>query len=73
MRPLYVYFELAGPIDHPEHGVIHQLEVGIKPKDGKPDCARIVVKEKSTSKAIEVASKALTDIVTKYYPKQATA
>ncbi len=71
MKPLLLYLNLAGPISHPEHGQVHQLEIGLQPKDGKAEASRIVIKTKSTLEAIDVSAKALKSIVEKYYPKQA--
>ena len=71
MKPLAVFINLAGPINHPEHGQCYQIEMGVKQKDGKEECVSLISAKPSVLEAIDVATKSMKGFIQKYYPKQA--
>ena len=72
MKPLAIFINIAGPIKHPEHGLVHQVEFGVQQKGGKPEAIRLIDKTSSTDEAMNNAVKLAKNFVQKYYPKQAS-
>jgi hypothetical protein len=72
MKPLALFINLAGPIQNPEHGIVHQCEIGITIQGGKkPEATQVILKTGSMSKAIEMTCELVKKYVAQYYPKQA--
>ena len=72
MKPLALFFNIAGPIKSPEHGMVHQVEIGITTQGSKkPETGQLIFKTESTSKAIEMACDMVKKYLIQYYPKQA--
>ncbi len=73
MKPLALFINLAGPIDHPEHGKCHQVEFGITTKDSKkPDHTRMIVPTANTSEAVGLIMPMVQAFLSSKYPQPKT-
>jgi hypothetical protein len=72
MTPLAIFLNLGGPLNHPEHGRVHQLEIGIKPQDKEEgETILLILKTDSTIQALEQSVDMVKKFVARYFPPQA--
>ena len=70
MKPLLLFFNCVGPIKHPEHGWVHQIEMGVTRKDSaKPDMTRMAVPTATMGEALDIVVPNIKAFIEKYYPQ----
>jgi len=59
---------MAGPIEHPEKGIVHQVEIGITRKGKKEtDAVRMMVPTGNTAEALDIVTPLVKQFLEKYY------
>ena len=70
MKPIAIFINMAGPIEHEEHGKTFQVEAGVMIEGSpKPDSARFILKTDKADAAIDQACEAAKGFLKKFYPK----